>query len=131
MKVGTDAVLLGAWVSVAGAKRILDIGTGCGVIALMLAQRTNDDAIINAVEIEAADARQAKDNVLKSPWLKKVTVHQKAIQAFDIGERFDLIVSNPPYYVNSLLPPARARAQARHGKSLTAEELIDQSLRLL
>src|SRR5258708_26636997 len=131
MKVGTDAVLLGAWVSIDGARRILDVGTGCGVIALMLAQRTNDDVAIDAVEIEVADAHQAGENISKSPWPEKVVVHQKAIQELDIGERFDLIVSNPPYFINSPLPPAPPRAQARHAKSLTSEDLIDQSLRLL
>ncbi len=131
MKVGTDAVLLGAWVNVVGAKRILDIGTGCGVIALMLAQRTNEEATIDAVEIGQEDAKQAAENVFHSPWPKKISVHQKAIQEFHSKHQFDLIVSNPPYFVDSLLPPSRQRVSARHARNLSYDELILHSIRLL
>lgn len=131
LKVGTDAVLLGAWTNVGKAQRILDIGTGSGVIALMLAQRSNENVMIDAIEIETKDAEQAKQNVQHSPWSNKITVHRVAIQEFDRHYKYDLIVSNPPYFVNSLLPPSASRAQARHTQSLSAEELIEHSLRLL
>ncbi len=131
MKVGTDAVLLGSWANINNAKRILDIGTGCGVIALMLAQRTTEEVTIDAVEIEQEDARQATENVSQSPWAKKVSVHQKAIQEFHSKRQYDLIVSNPPFFIDSLLPPSRQRAHARHTKRLSYEELILHSIRLL
>lgn len=131
MKVGTDAVLLGAWVNVEGASRILDVGTGCGIIALMLAQRTSHDVIIEGIEVEPTDAEQAQKNVTNSPWANRVSIHSVALQDFRLSARFDLIVSNPPYFINSQLPPAAHRAQARHTQSLSFEELISHSLRLL
>ncbi|MBI1770641.1 MAG: methyltransferase [Bacteroidetes bacterium] len=131
MKVGTDSVLLGTWVNVDHARRILDIGTGSGVIALMLAQRTNEDALIDAIEIEKNDAEQATENVLQSPWPVKISVHQTSLQEFHPDHRYDLIVSNPPYFINSLLPPSQERTKARHASDLTFEELISHSLRLL
>jgi tRNA1Val (adenine37-N6)-methyltransferase len=131
MKVGTDAVLLGSWVDVSHAKMILDIGTGSGVIALMLAQRTDDDVQIDALEIEQADASQAKENILRSPWAGKVSVFEKSLQEFELSKRYDLIVSNPPYFANSLLPPSTHRRRTRHTEHLTFAELITHSLRLL
>ena len=95
MKVGTDGVLLGAWVNVDDSKRILDIGTGSGVIALMLAQRTTSDVLIDAVEVESDDAAQAKENVLQSPWPRRIDVHHTPIQNFHSDECYDLIVSQP------------------------------------
>jgi len=131
MKVGTDGVLLGAWASIENTKHILDIGTGSGVIALMLAQRTNEAVLIDAIEIEKADAEQAGENVLNSPWANRISVHQKSLQDFLPNNKYDLIVSNPPYFVNSLLPPTKSRTQARHTSNLSFEELIAHSLRLL
>ncbi len=131
MKVGTDAVLLGAWVNLEGPSRILDVGTGCGIIALMLAQRTANDVIIEGIEVEPADAEQAQENTNHSPWATRVTIHSVALQDFHSSARFDLIVSNPPYFINSQLPPTAQRAQARHTQTLSFEELIYHSLRLL
>jgi tRNA1Val (adenine37-N6)-methyltransferase len=131
MKVGTDSVLLGAWVDASKAKKILDVGTGCGVIALMLAQRTDEDVLIEAIEIEKQDANQALDNVYRSPWKNRIKVSHQSLQEFKDGEFFDLIVSNPPYFINSQLPPTADRAIARHTGSLTYQELIDHSARLL
>ncbi len=131
MKVGTDAVLLGAWVDINRAKRILDVGTGSGVIALMIAQRTSDDIRVDAIEIEKQDAMQAKENILISSWSKKVSVFNQSIQEFESTIKYDLIVSNPPYFINSLLPPAVNRARTRHTEKLTFEELITHSIRLL
>lgn len=131
MKVGTDAVLLGAWVNVEGASRILDVGTGCGIIALMLAQRTANDVIIEGIEVEPTDAEQAQENTNHSPWANRVTIHSVALQDFQSSAQFDLIVSNPPYFINSQLPPTAHRAQARHTQALSFEELIYHSLRLL
>jgi tRNA1Val (adenine37-N6)-methyltransferase len=131
MKVGTDAVLLGSWVDVNNAMRILDVGTGSGVIALMLAQRTSDEVQIDAIEIEKGDAAQAKENVLLSPWPKKISIFNQSIQEFESTIKYDLIVSNPPYFINSLLPPSHHRARTRHTEQLTFEELIMHSIRLL
>lgn len=124
-KVGTDGVLLGAWVDVLDTKTVLDIGTGSGVIALMLAQRTADDVMIDAVEMQAADAAEAKKNVSRSPWPGRITVHNIDIQSFSAFIRYDLIVSNPPYFINSWLPPGENRTKVRHTESLTFAELLD------
>jgi tRNA1Val (adenine37-N6)-methyltransferase len=130
MKVGTDAVLLGAWVIVNDAKRILDIGSGSGVIALMAAQRTND-AQIDAVEIEKNDAEQARENVLNSPWPTRVFVHNVPVQEFTASKPYDVIISNPPYFNNSQQPPDKRRHQTRHTVSLDYISLINAVLRHL
>ena len=122
MKVGTDGVLLGAWAACDGAKRILDIGTGTGVISLMLAQR-NTEAKIYAVEIDETATRRARSNFDMSPWAERLDVECCAVQAFNPNEKFDLIISNPPYFVDSLLPPDAKRSTARHTHDLSFEEL--------
>lgn len=124
MKVGTDSVLLGSWADVAGVKNILDIGTGSGIIALMLAQRTSPATSIHGVEIDAQNVEQARENVRLSPWPEKVKLFHTAIQDFNARNRYDLIVSNPPYFNNSLQPPDERRTQARHTTQLTHEELL-------
>ena len=130
MKVGTDGVLLGAWADCEGAKRILDIGTGTGLIALMLAQR-NTEAKIHAVEIDSTATQRARSNFDMSPWAERLDVECCAVQAFEPGEKFDLIISNPPYFVDSLLPPDAKRSTARHTHDLTFEELDKAVCRLL
>ncbi len=130
MKVGTDGVLLGAWASCDGAERILDIGTGTGVIALMLAQR-NTEAKIHAVEIDSTATQRARSNFDMSPWAERLDVECCAVQAFKPSEKFDLIISNPPYFVDSLLPPDAKRSTARHTHDLTFEELDKAVCRLL
>jgi tRNA1Val (adenine37-N6)-methyltransferase len=131
MKVGTDAVLLGAWVTVDQAHTILDIGTGNGTIALMLAQRSLEVATISAVEIEATDVMQTRENFKSSPWYDKIQLHHTAIQNFFPEEKYDLIVSNPPYFINSQRSPDARRHQARHTVKLSYQELLDAALRLL
>lgn len=130
-KIGTDGVLLGAWVNVDDAKTILDIGTGSGVIALMLAQRTSPEVKIDAVELQEGDVTQAVENVNKSPWAEKIRIIHSSIQAFDPGRQYNLIVSNPPYFVNSWLPPDENRSKARHSHDLTFRELLNAVVRLL
>ena len=130
MKVGTDGVLLGAWVECERAGRILDIGTGTGVIALQMAQR-NPTAQVQAVEIDETAARRARANFDNSPWAERLQVVQTAVQEFSPAERFDLIISNPPYFVDSLLPPDAKRSTARHTHDLTFEELDRAVCRLL
>ena len=131
-KVGTDGVLLGSWVNIKQHdKFLLDIGTGCGLIALMLAQRSKEDVRIDAVEIEKKDAGQARENIASSPWAQKVTVINQSIESFSATRQYDLIVSNPPYFSNSLLPPDQHRTRARHTQSLTFENLLASAKRLL
>ena len=130
MKVGTDGVLLGAWAACDGAKRILDVGTGTGVIALMMAQR-NLEAPTYAVEIDETAAKRARSNFDNSPWVERLNVECCAVQEFNPSEKFDLIISNPPYFVDSLLPPDAKRSTARHTHELSFEELDKAVCRLL
>ena len=125
MKVGTDGVLLGAWTSVQGAHSILDVGTGTGLVALMLAQRSLPNTNIVALEIDEAAARQAKENIVRSPWKKQIEVVQADFRKYQSPEKFDVIVSNPPYFVDSLGCPDQQRNSARHNDSLTYEELLE------
>lgn len=121
MKVGTDGVLLGAWVAVDGAKCVLDIGTGTGVIALMMAQRGSAERIVG-VDIDQIAAQCAAENFAASPWAERLTALHTSVQEYD-GHTFDLIVSNPPYFTNSLLCPDNSRTTARHTTSLSFEDL--------
>lgn len=131
MKVGTDGVLLGAWVALGDTdRRLLDVGTGTGVIALMLAQRA-PAARITALDIDAACVRQARANADRSPWGGRVATCCTPVQEYRSEEPFDLVVSNPPYYDRSLLPPDAGRTTARHTVALTHGELIAAACRLL
>lgn len=125
MKVGTDGVLLGAWASVQNAHKILDVGTGTGLVALMLAQRSLPDADIIALEIDEAAAGQARENVTRSPWKERVEVVQADFRYYQSSDKFDVIVSNPPYFVDSLECPDQQRNAARHNDSLAYEELLE------
>ncbi len=142
MKVGTDGVLLGAWAdleSEAGRARkqqktrsvrsVLDIGTGTGVIALMAAQRC-ETAIVDAVEIDPAAARQAQENARNSPWADRIHVHHVAVQDFE-GGPYDRILSNPPFFVDSLKAPNASRTVARHADALSFADLAAAVDRLL
>lgn len=131
MKIGTDAVLLGSWVKTYGTRSVLDIGTGTGVIALMIAQKCG--AEIDAIEIDTDSAEEAKYNVSQSPWNERVHVQNISLQDFvKIHDgKYDLIVSNPPYFVDSLLSTGAGRTAARHTIHLTFEELISCTVKLL
>lgn len=129
MKVGTDGVLLGAWASC--QQRILDVGTGSGLIALMLAQRF-EAAQIDAVDIDGDAVRQATDNFAHSKWSNRLHCRQIAVQ--DLAQedvRYDAIVSNPPYFVDSLKNPNLQRQTARHTDTLSYEELLASCEHLL
>ena len=128
MKVGTDGVLLGAWVSVRPTdRRILDIGTGTGLIALMLAQRA---AAASITGIDIASVDEARRNADASPWGDRLHFEQCPVQRFEAAP-FDLIVSNPPFFVESLRCPDAGRTQARHAVELPFDALRDALLRLL
>lgn len=141
MKVGTDGVLLGAWCPVSGigyrvsgigeeAMQVLDVGTGSGLIALMLAQRI-ENAQITAIDIDRGAVEQAKYNFDISPWTDRLACHQTALQEVEGESIYDLIVSNPPYFQDSLKNPNSQRAMARHTDTLPYKELLQHSARLL
>nr|WP_319998007.1 methyltransferase [uncultured Draconibacterium sp.] len=131
MKVGIDGILLGAWADVSDCNSILDIGTGTGLIALMLAQRSQ--ARITAIEMEKNAAEEAIENVAASPWKKRVDVQNVSLQKFaaESNQRFDLIVSNPPFFQNSLKAGNENRSLARHTDSLPLKDLAKSSADLL
>ena len=148
MKVGTDGVLLGAWCPIAIDSlqspinnqqqrkfRVLDIGTGSGLIAMMVAQRAttidNITTLIDTIDIDAGAAEQAKYNFEQSPWSNLLNIYQSSLQEWQSEEKYDLIVSNPPYFQGSLKNPDAQRATARHTDSLSYSELIKHSERLL
>jgi tRNA1Val (adenine37-N6)-methyltransferase len=131
MKVGTDGVLLGAWTDVVSAQSILDIGTGTGLIALMCAQRSNSEAHIDAVEIDADAATQACENVAASPFANKITIHNADIKLFESGIQYDCIVCNPPYFSESLRCPDKPRNTARHTDTLPFATLLSAVEKLL
>ncbi len=131
MKVGTDAMLLGSLVSLIDPpKNILDIGTGTGVLALMLAQRC-DQAKISALEIDENACREAKDNFEKSPWKNRLTAINDDVLKVDFEGEFDLIVSNPPYYENSLLSKNDRTSRAKHAEFLPVDLLLRKVATLL
>ncbi|WP_093202838.1 tRNA1(Val) (adenine(37)-N6)-methyltransferase [Siphonobacter aquaeclarae] len=130
MKVCTDACVFGAWADVASASRILDIGAGTGLLALMAAQRA-EHASVDSVEIDDAAAGQAQENIAGSPFTGRIRIHHTAIQQFDPGERFDAILSNPPFFQQSLRSPDAGRNLSAHDDRLSLADLADQVRRLL
>ncbi len=134
MKIGTDSVLLGAMVSVNPiVKKILDIGTGTGILALMIAQKC--DADIDAIEIDAQAINQSKSNFIASPWKERLNLYPKSLQNY-IPEQaliYDSIVSNPPYFRSkkNVLIEDLSRSTARHDQDLPFEDLQEHVLRLL
>ncbi len=132
MKVGTDGVLLGAWCDISGAKKVLDVGTGTGLIALMVAQRC--DATIVGVEIDSDAANEATLNAQSSPWGNRVLIINADFVKLsnEVGiDSVDHIVSNPPYFDTAIVAPDSRRAMARHGASLDFKSLIELSSRIL
>ncbi len=129
-KVGTDGVLLGAAADVTGAKRILDIGTGTGLIAIMLAQRSEADIV--ALEQDYDSYIQAVENVQSCRWSNRIQVVHTDLQNYSAGnEKFNLIVTNPPYFDRSLKNPDPVKSATRHNDSLSADEILTCVLRLL
>jgi tRNA1Val (adenine37-N6)-methyltransferase len=131
MKVGTDGVLLGAWTDFSQAEKVLDIGTGTGLIALMAAQQC--EAEITAVEIEKSAAEQAKRNFENSLWKKRLTIINLSLSDFvqQNNYKYDVIVCNPPFFTNSLKNPNAERSLARHNDSMPFDELLKYSSELL
>lgn len=135
-KVTTDSMLLGSWCRLDGAKDILDIGTGSGLLALMMAQRSSVDAHIDAVELDAAAAELAQRNVANSPWPDKVTVYCTNVSRYSPCKQYDLIITNPPYfparqYQLEDAAPSSSRQNAREQTTLTLMSLLALSSDLL
>ena len=129
MKVGTDGCLLGSWFNCSGSKRVLDIGCGTGLIAIMAAQRCN--ATVIGVEIDSKAALQARINADNSPWGERIEIINSNLLEYSTGERFDTIVSNPPYFVNSLKCDDTSRTLARHSDSLDCKAFFNKCQKLL
>ena len=131
MKVGTDGTLLGAWASASDkACRILDIGTGTGLIALMMAQRF-PNAHVTGIDIDEEAVCQAQENVQASPFADRITILQSDVKNMDDDEKFDSIVCNPPFFDHSLICPDQQRTGARHTVSLNYQQLTEAAFRLL
>ncbi|MDU1890045.1 MAG: methyltransferase [Dysgonomonas sp.] len=132
MKVGTDGVLLGIWANTEDARTCLDIGTGTGLISLMLAQKKNN-LQIKSIDIDADAIIQAKENISASPFSKQIECKLISLQDYDKEciKKYDLIVSNPPFFNDSLKSPDHQRTLARHTDSLTIDELVKISAKLL
>ena len=131
MKVGTDGVLLGAWASVYGVKSVLDVGTGTGVIAIMLAQRST--ANIVGIEIEKDATEEATYNSQNSLWSNRISIENLSFQelAETIQSTFDLIISNPPFFINNTKTPDPKRTIARHNDLLPLSDLVNGNIKFL
>ena len=131
MKVGTDGVLLGAWAPVPDKGRILDVGTGTGLVALMVAQRSQ--ANIMGVDISEDACVQAAENAARSPWADRISILHQDIKTFDDSfyGQFDCIVSNPPYFKENVKCPGKQRNTARHTDDLDFADLLEASAKLL
>ena len=132
MKVGTDGVLLGAWAYIPASGHILDIGTGTGLLSLMAAQRSHT-AQVTALEIDSNAAEQARENALRSPWGERITVVNDDFckWARQCEVRYNKIISNPPYFEQSLLSPDASRTTARHTTMLTYDDIFSLARNLI
>ncbi|KZN61030.1 hypothetical protein N473_23630 [Pseudoalteromonas luteoviolacea CPMOR-1] len=128
MKVSTDGIMFGAWLSLDNAKNVLDIGAGTGLLSLMAKQRL-PDLTLSAIEIDAQASKDASHNIACSPW-PDIRLHRIAVQEFESQDKFDLIFSNPPYFQASLKGENAQRNLARHTDSLSFADLIASFLRL-
>ena len=133
MKVSTDSLILGSVVATANAGTVLDVGTGSGILALMMAQKSAPDTAITAIDIEPGAIAQATHNAVNSPWPEKIRVVQSPLQAMDRQQRYDLIVSNPPYFADAVSPTrayatmADSRGQARTEQTLSIDDFFAQT----
>lgn len=130
MKIGTDGVLLGAWCDGSQARWALDAGTGCGLIALMLAQRY-PLLQVEGIDIAPGAVDDARENFAGSPFAERLSVRQGDVLTADFSRRYDLIVSNPPFFTEDTLPPEASRAAARHAVHLPAEAFARKITQIL
>lgn len=132
MKVGTDGVLLGAWTKIRKSRTALDVGTGTGLISLMLAQRADTMLFIDAIDIDEGAILQASENIERTVFSNVNCIHVSFQDYISICDKqYDLIVSNPPYFSSSLHSPSGQRTLARHTDSLQMDEFMNISTRLL
>ena len=130
MKVGTDGCLLGAWADLGPGRRILDVGCGSGLIAIMAAQRCAE-ARITGIELDEDAASQARENAAASPWSERIDIVHEDFLKYSPEEKFDTILSNPPYFTGSMKCPDDKRTKARHDNSLTSADLLAHVRELL
>lgn len=138
MRVGTDAVLLGAWVDVNGCcakkcAKVLDVGCGCGLIALMVAQRC-ETSMITGIDIDQPSVDEANENAQASPFFERVVFRHVDVRDYFLSceeEKYDLILCNPPYYTEDTLPPEKRRSFARNASHLSFSSLVESVVRLL
>jgi len=130
MKVGTDSMVLGAFINSSNRKRGLDVGVGTGVLSLMIAQN-NSDISIDGIELDELSAKECELNFSNSKWSERLKVHQGDFLEYQTDERYDLIISNPPYYQSTLVNDDERKANARHEQSLPMKEFIIKARNLL
>ncbi len=131
MKVGTDSLLLGLWVQPEGARHILDIGTGCGILALLMAARSN--AKTDAVEFDLASYEEAKGNFLSSPYADRLRAIHEDFRNYTrhSQQKYDLLISNPPFFIDDMRPKQETRRRARHSDDLSYNELCQGAVQLM
>lgn len=131
MKVNTDGVLLGAWTGTEKLKKILDVGTGSGLIAIMLAQRS--EAEIDAIDIHEPSCEDAKANFAESPWKNRLHIFHQSLSDFAkvCDKKYDLVVSNPPFHANSLKSPYQGKNLSKHTINMAHKDLIKDSIHVL
>lgn len=122
-KVGTDGVLLGAWANIEKDKNILEIGSGSGVISIMLAQR-NYSAKITGIEIDPQSVTESKSNILQCPWHERIKVIKTDLQHFMTEQKFDHIITNPPFFSNSTKSKNKRKNETRHTETLSFDDII-------
>lgn len=130
MKVGTDAMVLGAFINANGRKKGLDVGSGTGVLSLMIAQN-NTEISIDGVELDERSAKEGELNFANSNWSDRLKMHQGDFLKFETEERYDLVISNPPYYQSTLVNDDPRKASARHEQSLPMKEFIIKARNLM
>jgi tRNA1Val (adenine37-N6)-methyltransferase len=124
MKVCTDSCILGAWTAIHlnGAKKILDVGTGTGLLPLMLAQKS--DSLIDSIELDHESAVQAFENISNSPWASRIHLHEGNVLNYPLPSDYDFIISNPPFFESDLRSPVEKKNKSKHDETLTLDELM-------
>ncbi|MFA8299639.1 MAG: tRNA1(Val) (adenine(37)-N6)-methyltransferase [Hyphomicrobiales bacterium] len=132
MKVGTDSILLGSWIGGNHYNNILDIGCGCGILSMMMADKFKD-ALVSAIDIDTASVKQCRENAIACNFSDRLEVYREDVRIFasNVMNKFDLIVSNPPFFIDSLKTGNLQRDRARHTDTLSYSELIDSANSLL